>query len=116
MFKYLFLSLALVSCIVNAGYQGKDQSELARTADIIGNKFYLYSDNLGPQFTTVEPVCHDRNQMFVMPYDATGIVIGCWWKIGGQVFGYSPETGVTRFNMDLLMVNDNFTGQTPKGF
>lgn len=114
--RYLLILLALVSCLATAGYQGKDQTELARTTDILGNRFHLYADGLGSQFTLSEPVCHRRNQMFVMPYDASGIVIGCWWKIGGQVFGYSADTGVTRFNMDLLMVNDNFTGQTPKGF
>lgn len=114
--KYFLILLALFSGLVSAGYNGKDQTELARTADILGNRFHLYSEGLGPQFTLSEPICHERNQMFVMPYDNTGLVIGCWWKIDGQVFGYSNETGVTRFNMDLLMVNDNFTGRTPKGF
>lgn len=115
MTKYVLILLALFSCFANAGYQGKDPVELAKTVDLIGNTFSLYSLDLGPQFTLKEPVCHDRNQMFVMTYEGK-LSIGCWWKIGKQVFGYSPDTGVTQFNMDLLLVNDNFTGQTPKGF
>lgn len=115
MFKYLLLSLALVSGFSHAGYQGKDPVELARTADIVGNHYNLYALSLNEGFTTQEPVCHGRSQMFVITYEGR-LSIGCWWNIGKQVFGYSPETGVTRFNMDLLTVNDNFTGQIPKGF
>lgn len=115
MFKYLLLSLALFSGLVHAGYDGKDPVELAKTVDIVGNKYNLYSLDLNDGFTMVEPICHDRNQMFVITYEGR-LSTGCWWKVGRQIFGYSPDTGVTRFNMDLMLVNDNFTGQTPKGF
>lgn len=113
--SYLLILLALVSCMATAGYKGKDPVEMSKTVDNIGNVFRLYSLGLNDGFTMTEPVCHERNQMWVSTYDGK-TSIGCWWKIGKQVFGYSYETGVTEFTMDLLMVNDNFTGIMPKGF
>lgn len=115
MFKYLLVLLIFVCGSATAGYKGKNAMEMSRTADPFENKFSLYSQGLGDQFTRDEPICHERKQMFVTLYTGE-IVIGCWWRIGDQLYGYTRELGVSYFNMDLMTVNDNFTGQEPKGF
>lgn len=106
----MVLSLAAV-----AGYKGKDPLEMSRTADRAGNGYHLYSFDVGAKLTDEIPVCAGRKHM-LMELANGYAVFGCWWRVDQQIYGYTEHTGSIKFIMDLMTVNDNFTGKTGTGF
>lgn len=107
----MVLSLAAV-----AGYKGKDPLEMSRTADRAGNRYFLYSWDAHPDDGMYQDlVCIGRKHMLLeLPNGMAAY--GCWWKVGGQLYGWTEYTKAIKFNMDLMSVNDNFTGKTGVGF
>lgn len=98
-----------------AGYKGQDPMEMSRTADRAGNGYYLYSYGVGKDLLDKAPACQGRQHM-LMELNTGHAVFGCWWRIDEQLYGYTEHTGTIKFVMDLMTVNDNFTGRTGTGF
>jgi len=114
--KTLLVAICLLfSLSAVAGYKGQDPLEMTRTADRAGNGYHLYSFNVGPRLTSELPVCAGRKHM-LMELAEGHAVFGCWWRVGEQLYGYTEYTGSITFVMDLMLVNDNFTGKTGTGF
>lgn len=89
--------------------------EMSRTADRAGNGYYLYSYGVGKELLGKAPACQGRQHM-LMELNTGHAVFGCWWRIDEQLYGYTEHTGTVKFVMDLMTVNDNFTGKTGTGF
>lgn len=114
--KTLLIAICMMfSLSAAAGYKGQDPTEMSRTADRAGNSYHLYIRLSTPAFVEEQPVCADRRHMLMEV--AEGFVeVGCWWRVGGQLYGYTEYTGTLKFVMDLMTVNDNFTGKSNTGF
>lgn len=114
--KYLLAALCmLLSLSAAAGYKGQDPTEMSRTADRAGNGYYLYISESTPEFVEEQPVCAGRRYMLMQLAEGF-FEKGCWWRVGGQIYGYTEYTGTLKFTMDLMLVNDNFTGKSNTGF